>query len=446
MANSFGFDINNPGASVFSRGAVEVAQAYFTAIVEDIIINEQNGIYLKYNTDGSNIGEAKIRIIPNDASLQLKELKSAYPLDINIQEFPFVGEQVIVFPAAGVLFYTRKLSIKRKITENISRVTQQQMSTTNRLTEKDGRELSRRGVQPPTTEPTGTTRFPKLNFNARPIRSMEGDLVIQGRFGNSIRVGSSLFSDQTVDLPEPNILLTAGFWQTPAQLSTTTITPYSLAYENINKDRSSIWMVSNQVVEFKASTTNSTSNKKAHMVSSVVNPGGPSEYNGAQIFINSDRVILNSKLNEISLFSRSEINLSALKSITLDTESSIIATTNKDVNIRASGDISLKGKSITLTSTQDLSYKTDGNYTIMGKKIFIGRYADRTHPMVSGSELATWLQKLMDAFIVEIPKSITTLNPQPFINEIIKLRLQLGTPVKPAVFNSQDNFTAITNQ
>jgi hypothetical protein len=447
MSTQFGFDINNPGASVFARGAIEVAPAYFTAIVEDIIINEKNGKYLKYSRDGSNIGEAKVRIVPNDANAQLKDLKSAFPLDINIQEFPFVGEQVIVFPAAGTLFYTRKLSTKRKITDNISTTMQRHLAPSDATAVRDTRELSRRGV------PTNSTRtstsgndLPRLNIDTRPVRSSPGDLIVQGRFGNAIRVGSNLFSDPTVRTPQPNILLTAGFWRTPTQLSTTQITPYSLAYENINKDRSSIWMVSDQNVSFEAATAKSTSKKKAHMVSSLINPGGPSEYNGAQIFINSDRVILNSKLNEISLFSNREINLSALKSITLDTESSILASSNQNVTIKADGDIYLKGKTITLKSDQDLSYKTDGNYTIIGKKIFIGRYADKTHPMVSGSELATWLQRLMDAFIVEIPKSIATLNPQPFIQEIGKLRLELGTPLKPAVFNSQDNFTAITNQ
>lgn len=449
MAKSFGFDINNPGASVFARGAVEVPQAYFTAIVEDIIINETSGRYLKYDkVTGNNIGEAKVRIIPNDANLALQDLKSAYPLDMNIQEFPFIGEQVIVFVAGNTYFYTRKLSLKRKITENISSVMYDQMTSPDTSLLNDIRELSRRGVPTNNTRTVNETNTTiALNINTRPVRSSPGDLIIQGRFGNAIRVGSSLFANER-STPEPNILLTAGFWKTPTQISTQQITPYSLQYEDINNDFSSIWMVSNQTVDFKAATVSSKSTKKAHMVSSIVNPGGPQEYDGAQIFINSDRVILNTKLNEISLFSNSEINLSSIKSITLDTESSILASSNNNVSIKAGGDISLQGKNITLTSTQDLSYKTDGNYTIMGKMIFIGKYADKQHPMVSGAELSLWLQKLMDAFIFKLPASIASLNPQPFVDEMTNLRKDLSTPLTPqlATFNSRNNFTSITNQ
>jgi len=61
--------------------------------------------------------------------------------------------------------------------------------------------------------------------------------------------------------------------------------------------------------------------------------------------------------------------------------------------------------------------------------------------------LATWLQKLMDAFIVEIPRSIATLNPVPFVAAITELRVQLGLPSIPqsAIFNSTSNFTSKTN-
>ena len=67
--------------------------------------------------------------------------------------------------------------------------------------------------------------------------------------------------------------------------------------------------------------------------------------------------------------------------------------------------------------------------------------------MVLGGELAAWLQNLMDAFIVEIPKSIATLNPVPFVKAITELRIKLGAPGIPqaAIFNSTSNFTSKTN-
>jgi hypothetical protein len=461
MANSFGFDINNPGASVFARGAVEVPQAFFTAIVEDIIINEKNGKYLKYNIDGSNIGEAKVRIVPNDANLELKNLKSAYPLDMNIQEFPFVGEQVIVFPAAGTLFYTRKLSVKRKLTDNIVTTTQRQMAAPDATEVRNTRELSRRGVPTNNTRPlTTNNQTPRLNIDTRPVRSSPGDIVFQGRFGNAIRVGSSLFSDPTIRTPQPNILLTAGFWRTPTQLSTTQITPYSLAYENINKDRSSIWMVSDQTVKFEAST--SVRNSPAHLLST---PRKTVTYDGAQIFINSDRVILNSKLNEISLFSNREINLSSVGAISLDTENNIFLRSFSNINMKSSGSIYIEGSQVSIIS-KNFTQKVTGDYGISGTRIFIGKYGDATQPMVLGRQLASFLTTLIanvaqlstavsviSKTIQAAPAGVGTVAKIPLTPVDISLTavnsqltaLTQGTNPLGAIFNSSDNFVSKKN-
>lgn len=451
MLGQFGFDINNQGTSPFPRGSVQIPAAYFDGMVEDIIINEKNGKVLKYRNDGSNIGEALIRILPDDWGTPIEDLKSAYPLEMNIQEFPLIGEQVIVFKAFGNLFYTRKLNTKRKLTENISDTIQKTFSKTpsNNRDSQTTRQLTISGVpSETTTEYLRQNGNFLVNPNTRPLRANEGDVIVSGRFGNFIRMGSSLFKDETnKSFPTPNILLTAGAWETPRQLSTKNITPYSLAYENINKDKSSIWMVADQEVAFQAVTAISNSTNKAHLLSSEK---PTTRYTGAQIFINSDRIILNSKLNEISLFSNMEINLSSIGAITLDTEGSILSTANKDISFKADGNITLAGKQISLISSDDLSYKTDGNFSISGKKIFIGRYADPTHPMVSGAELSLWLQELMT--VLTTPGAIlTTLGPAtfapPFLVKLNQLKLQLGSRISPqsAVFNSRDNFTSVKN-
>jgi hypothetical protein len=451
IQSQFGFDINNPGAGG-TRGSVEIPSSYFDAVVEDIIINENRGEILVYKPDGSNLGQALVRVLPDDWGLEKHQLKAAFPLDMNIQEFPLVGEQVIVFKAFGTLFYTRKLSTKRKLTENLSDIIPQTFGANGKgvAESRDSRELSIQGVP---TNATGTTPNRVTgnfisNYNVRPLRSNVGDVILSGRFGNFIRMGSSLFIDPNAQLPEPNIMLTAGAWDTPKQLSTgNTITPYSLAYENINNDKSSIWMVANQRVPFVASTALGEKEDKAHLLSSE---NRTISYTGAQIFINSDRVILNSKRNEISLFSSAEINLSALKSITLDTERSAYIRAFRDVNIKADDTISLEAKQIAIASLEDLAFRTTGNYTITGKNVFIGKHGDTSQPMVLGAQLASWLQKLMQLMIrpgfILTSVGPATINPA-FIPEVTALINGLGTPVLPqlAVFNSRNNFTSETN-
>lgn len=388
MSTSFGYDVNNPEGSdkKFARGSVKVPDAYFTAIVEDIIINNKNGKVLKYRKDGSNIGQAKVRLLPADQNTQIENLNDAYPMDMNIQGFPLPGEQVIVFKASGKLFYTR-LAVKKKITENKT------LSTQKKFTEVKGNVLKR--LFSTTGVPTNniandeieTEKF-RLNINARPVKAYVGDILLQGRYGNVIRMGSSAFKNPDVIVPHPNILLTAGAWSTPATLSTEEITPYSLTEESINNDKSSIWMVADQDVPFLASTVDSLS----HLLSSVTKT---SDYVGAQIFINSDRVILNSKKNEISLFSKNEINLSSVKAITLDTDDDIFLRSFASINIVANGAVYLKGQSIQMESAENLTYKTDGDYGISGNRIFIGKYGDTTQPMVLGTDLASFISTLL---------------------------------------------------
>lgn len=484
MTTSFGFDINNPGGSNkdSARGSVSVPDAYFTGIVEDIIINNKNGKVLKYLADGSNLGQAKVRLIPADQNTQIENLNDAYPIDMNIQGFPLPGEQVVVFKASGTLFYTR-LSLKRKLTENKT------LSLQRKFTEIKIDDVASRKLTAATGIPSNYTSTLReevdteefvLNSNVRPVKAYIGDILLQGRYGNVIRMGSSAFKNPDVIVPHPNILLTAGAWNTPATLSTQEITPYSLTEESINNDKSSIWMVADQDVPFLAATVDAVS----HLISSNTKT---TDYLGAQIFINSDRVILNSKKNEISLFSNNEINLSSIKAITLDTDDDIFLRSFASINIVANGAVYLKGQSIQMESGENLTYKTEGDYGISGKRIFIGKYGDTTQPMVLGTDLASFISTLLQNVtrlslaVSSLASGIATLaSPgaynsaapgSPIIptgatsvlgvaqsvnqsivnteNGVSKELLTLISGVTPptgAIFNSVDNFVSKTNK
>lgn len=439
-------NINQLGANQTNTGPTETIKPYYDAIIEDIIINEQPGELLKYEADGSNIGQAIIRLLPEDWGLPKSSLKKAFPLELNIQDFPLVGEQVIVFKAFGTLFYSRKLSTRRSIKENTSALIplifgeKSDKVTSNR----DSRQLSTSGVSSKsiTASDRATIVTNIFNPNVRPLRANIGDITFSGRYGNFIRMGSSLFAGQPTSVPQANILLTAGAWERPRQLSTgDTITNYSLSYENINKDKSSIWMVADQKVNFVAATALSRLEQKAHLLSSVLKTV---DYTGAQIFVNSDRVILNSKVNEISLFANTEINLSAINSITVDTEQTIYLRAFRDINIKADDTITLEAKQLAFISLDDLGFKTSKTFSIVGDKIFIGRHADTSEPMVLGATLASWLTKLLEVLStggIITPVGPATLNPA----LILPLLNGLGPLPKLAVFNSRNNFTSETN-
>ncbi len=426
---------------------------YFDAIVEDIVINEEGGTSLTYVRDGSNLGEARIRVIPDDRGVPVSSLRKAYPLEANVQEYPLIGEPVLVFKTFGGLYYSRPLNYTRKISQNAANSLRKKFSPEKSAVTSDTRELASRGALPESVSTTVDDSLGKYFpdegvLTTKSVRPCEGDVLLQGRFGNAIRIGSSLVKTPVKGATNPNILLTAGFWSNPKEVSATVDglpIDYSLIYENINKDKSSIWMVSDQKVIFTAATALSGATSKAHLLSS---PNKTVSYTGAQIFINSDRVILNSKRNEISLFSNSEINLSAREAITLDTEQSIFLRGFRDINIKSDDTITLEAKQIAIISLEDLAYKTSGNYSITGNRIFIGKHGDTSEPMVLGSSLATWLAKLVT--LLSRPGFILTsvgpavVNPS-FLTELLALQSSLGPIPQLAVFNSRSNFTAETN-
>lgn len=466
MLTIFGEDTNNPGESNYPRGAIKIPPVYKPAIVVDIIINEKSIGYNKRT--GENIGEAKVKLLVQDETLTADSdgLNTAYPIETNILEFPLVGEVVNLMFIAGKLYYSRRINLLNKISEDISDVIVRllaenpnlynpRMSGASDPNAATNLTLAQGSVTSNYITPTENVLkqsdilFPEVLS----VKPHIGDIIFQGRFGTIIRMGSSLFSNPTKGTPSPNLLLTAGLSQTPTQVSTTAPSIYSLQYEDINEDKSSIWLVSKEEVVFNAATQNSTSPNKAHLRGSEI-PKIMPHYVGAQIFINSDRVVLNSKREELSLFSKREINLSALESITIASEKHVFISTNEDVKLKSDKDITLDAKnSLTLSATKDISTNSE-NFSISAKKIYIGSNGDTSQPMVLGSNLAGFLYAFIETLKNTLPLSViaTPIGPgsiqiPALITSLNVLQKQLGDVGNPqsAMFNSKDNFVAEKN-
>jgi len=454
--SSYNVNINQQGASSAPRFAITQPTPYQDGLVVDIILGPQHP---EYAEDGSNIGMARIRFLPTDRLVDIDSLNWVAPLDTSIREYPLKNELVLVFYSLGRLFYTRRINTTNKLTESSWPGLESKFSTgTSNEERTNSAVMAAQGGLPYGSSNMSSGNFSLgdefvENTSVRAVRPNEGDLIIQGRYGNIIRFGSSLFSNSVARLPQPNLLLTVG--QDPRSVLSTDVNPdgtlkpsqfrtrgvYGLTYEDINNDKSSLWMVADEEVVLNPATKGT----RAHLRSAEISDS--TQYQGAQIFINSNRVILNSKINEISLFSRAEINLSAVKSITIDSNKSVLMTATQDVRIQAENDLSLKGKTVSIVTTQDISHATSGNYIISGKKIFIGSQGDESQPMVLGGELTVWLDDLMKLLSNDLITSITTLNPTPLFTKLIELRAKLGIPGIPqsAIFNSRSNFVSKSN-
>jgi len=166
--------------------------------------------------------------------------------------------------------------------------------------------------------------------NIHPLQAYEGDVIYEGRWGNSIRFGSTVngFTNwsTTGSNGDPIMILRNGQGE---QSNNGWVT----INENINNDDSSIYLTSTQNIPLQPSTVGTLS--KSY-------PKDPPEeieqYSGKQILLNSGRLVFNTNEDHILLSSNLSIGLKAVNGINIDT---------KGYTIINSPDIKLGGKEAT---------------------------------------------------------------------------------------------------
>jgi hypothetical protein len=146
------------------------------------------------------------------------------------------------------------------------------------------------------------------NANIKSLLSFEGDHIIQGRQGNAIRFSSTtkLYNDlnewsNVGNDDNPITLITNGFAYNPKE---------KFHVEKVNQDASSIYLTSNQQIPLQTDKTGT--------LNPLTKPIDASKYFNAQVIINSDRVVLNSKRDEVMIFAKSNIELNTKNIINLN--------------------------------------------------------------------------------------------------------------------------------
>jgi hypothetical protein len=449
---AYGFDINQIGTSDYSRVATRQPTGTKTGLVVDIIVNNQHEEYNKVT--GENYGYAKIKILPYDEGSGNIALNWIPPKDLNILQLPLIGEEVVVEFLGDGLVYSRPFNRQHSIGSNISPITTAAFSydPNKQNTPETDAELELAGVR--RIDDSLPTKSSKFIPRVQPVSPEEGDLIIQGRFGNVIRFGSSRFIDGN-SYPSPNILLSVGIssdLSTPTSTGTET-TPQSLVYEDVVTNAASIWLVTDQLVPFQPATLRTQASNKAHLRDSQITRG-KYYYQGPQVFIDSDRVVINSKKSEVQLFAKSEINLSALETITIASERSVSISSNVDIKLNALQESFIRAETnIGIVATKgDISINAlNGNNVISGKRIFIGSAGDPTEPIVLGGSLSLFLQQLLA--VLQLLPTVYVPQPSPTAvaaaTQITTTLSQLFADVsrlQAASFNSTSNFTAKVNQ
>ena len=151
------------------------------------------------------------------------------------------------------------------------------------------------------------------------VRNMlpyEGDYIYQGRWGNTIRLGSTV-----TDASIPNTWSSTGESGDPIMILKNgqhdeDTDPWVPQVEDINTDLSSIYLTSTQTLPIEVASKSYKSYFNA--------PVSIKEFDSEQVVINSGRILFNAKDDNILLSSFDTINLNSLNSLNIDTPKTII--------------------------------------------------------------------------------------------------------------------------
>ena len=168
----------------------------------------------------------------------------------------------------------------------------------------------------------------KERSNIHPLLPFEGDVIMEGRWGNSIRFGSTVKGQiepnewsSTGTNGDPITVLRNGQGQDPGALGESSNEGWLPITELINNDDSSIYLASTQKIPINISSTNNYVSYNSNP------PQSPKDYSGKQILINSGRLVFNTTQDHLLLTSKKSINLNAVSSVNIETTGPIILST-----------------------------------------------------------------------------------------------------------------------
>jgi len=224
----------------------------------------------------------------NITEVDLNTCKIAKPFHASTQNYPLIGELIYIIdgPSPSTQISTTQSQKYYTGTVNVWNNNQQNAPGTGDL---------------------GLTF--NENNDIRRLIAFEGDRIYQGRKGNGIRFGSTVKLKSNINEwssvgndGDPITILVNGY---------VTTDPKSLVpnIEEINKEKSSIYMTSTQAIPLMPG---------ASIVNPQVNTIKPKDYSNSQLIFNSDRITLNSKKDEVLLFAKTNIELNTDNIINLN--------------------------------------------------------------------------------------------------------------------------------
>lgn len=411
------------------------------AVVVDVITNDDHP---EYAPDGYNVGAIQFRALKTDQYRQPGKLNWALPIESNITEYPLKNEIVHIVRSLNRFYYTRKINVTHRVTTHALFGLNEELSP---VETKEAQSKTFRTHTSAKKEGTGPKqkygRYFQEKENVYRLRSDEGDMILEGRSGNSIRFGASWKSDKKTTFSgktdqAPNLIFRVG----PAELTPSVVGQFGLVREDVNKDATSLYMASDQTVPLAYSTIDS----EVHGASVE---DFPKKLDGNQLIINTDRFVVNTKKDKIMGHSFLGIHWTTNKDFTVDTDRDFKSVISRDFQIKV-------GRDWVSTVERDQLHKVgrtyDGEagtrYSIVAPKVYVGLHEGEDEPIAAGALLAKFLEDFIAAFsdsapaLVQItapPGSPSALNPK-ILAKLLKLKADVAKG-SLASFNSRIAYT-----
>jgi hypothetical protein len=337
-------------------GPIDRQELTHEAVVVDVIVNDSHP---DYAPDGYNVGAIQFRALKSDSYREQNKLNWALPIESNITDYPLLNEIVFIYSSLNRFYYGRKLNTSSRITNHamfgLNEELAEEVSRPAKIKELKASVANRRVDKQGPVEKLG--KYFKEQDKVLRLRSDEGDIIYEGRSGHSIRFGAAWKSGTTFSSTKtdqaPNLLFRVGpdLTQKPSVAS-----KFGLVKEDINKDASSIWMVSDQIVPLTYATANIPQHTKSIK-------DFPSRLEGNQIVINTDRFVINTKNDKLMGFSAKGIHWTTVADYSVDAKRDYLSQIGHDVNVQIGHDVNVQIGNDELTKVnRDFSTQIGSRY------------------------------------------------------------------------------------
>jgi len=326
----------------FGANANDQGTDFFEDLNKDkIVVGRVKNVFLS-KTDDENLGAVEVEPI----SPYNKTRITAYPFFPNSTSYPLIDEIVLCnfLPSETIgssdankkYYYLGVVNIWNNPHVNFYPDAQSNEGNIPLSEKKSIQEVqagSNVKLAPTNPNEAPSTQYTfKERDNIHPLKPYAGDVINQGRFGNSIRFGSTnkiLNSDESANdwsksgtTGDPILILRNG---QPLDKENLPDKPWNPIDEKINFDLSSIYLTSTQKIDINVANSNPKKGGGYLSYSEKEDtPTFPNDYEGNQVIINSGRLVFNTNFDHILLSSQKSISFSSQEGFHFDTPQNFV--------------------------------------------------------------------------------------------------------------------------